>query len=271
MKKFSIIIIIICLLLTGITVQAQKLYIRAGVGIAASTSGYFVTKSTSSNGYELKKAGIGTGLPVVVAAGYKLGENVSVELGINYFQGFNVKSLGTQYYNGVAIQDATTKVHGTMLSIVPAVVLTIPLEKLQPYARFGIKVGVMNSLITKIDGTTNEYGTELKATSSVKIKEKDHGGIAFGAQAAVGTAFKLSEMLALFAELQMDGISYAPTKGKITELSVNGEDQLGQMASEDKSWDYSRSRTDGDNKQDKFNIPFNNFGLVFGVKIKLGS
>ena len=269
MKKLYI--TIICLLFTGLNIQAQNLYIRAGLGFAVSTSAQFVTKSTSTNGWDLKKAGIGTGLPFVAAVGYKLGANIGIELGIDYFQGLNIKSADDQYYNGHTVTDATTKTHGSMLSLVPAFVLTIPLEKLQPYARIGVKIGVLSSEMTKVDGSTLYYVGEISQKVPVTTKEKDYGGVAFGFQAAIGTDFKLSNMLSLFGEIQMDGISYAPSKGKFTEFTVNGVDQLSQMSTTDKSWDYSKSRTDGDDKQDKFNIPFNNVGLVVGVKIKLGS
>jgi hypothetical protein len=270
MKK--IYIIIICLLFTGLNIHAQKLYIRAGLGMAVSTSAQFVTKSNSTNGFDLKKEGIGTGLPFVAAVGYKLGANVSVELGIDYFQGLNIKSVGGEYdFHGNTVNDATSKIHGSMLSLVPAFVLTIPLEKLQPYARIGVKIGVLSSEMTKIDGSTVENIGENQQTVPVTAKQKDFGGVAFGVQAALGTDLKLSNMLALFGEIQLDGISYSPSKGKMTKIDVNGVDELGQFTSEEKSWDYSKSRTNGDGKQDKFNIPFNNVGLVVGVKIKLGS
>jgi hypothetical protein len=161
-----------------------------------------------------------------------------------------------------------------MLSIVPALVMSIPLDKFQPYARLGLKLGVMNSVITELHQELN--GGIKVTTSDHQIKSKDYGGMAIGAQAGIGTAFKLSDLLSLFAEIQLDGISYSPKHGKYTEYTNNGEDQMGTLYTRDKEWDYvdeatlSNSTPENEpGKEVKINYMFGNVGLLLGVKINL--
>jgi hypothetical protein len=261
------------LLLLGMSSYAQKIYVRGGLGIAASTaatSNYdFNTPSNGATTITFNKKGIGTGLPFVLAGGYKFNENFGIELAIDYFYGFSIKSKSTSvYYN------SDSKWHGQMLSLVPAFVMSIPLEKFQPYARLGLKLGVMNSVITEQHQVIN---TEMQVTANdIQIKSKDYGGIAVGAQAAVGTGFKLSDRISLFGEIQLDGISYSPKHGKYTEYTSNGKDQLGSMSAGEKEWDYvneapfSGTPESGESgKQVKRNYMFGNVGLVLGVKVTL--
>jgi hypothetical protein len=266
-------ILFIGVLLIAVNVQAQKIYIRGGLGIAVSTAAYYTGDYNHSGNNDIvtvKKQGIGTGLPFVLAAGYKLNKHFAFELGIDYFYGFKMKSKSTSDY-----YTYETKYNGQMLSIVPAFVISLPLDKILPYARLGLKLGVLNSLVMS-NHNVNSY--PQKATTSITIdsKSKLYGGIAFGAQAAVGTDFVLSKLISLFAEIQVDGISYAPSHGKYTEYTENGVDKLASMTEKEKRWDYlkevdyNKTIPDSDPDQDiKQNYPFGNVGLVIGVKVNL--
>ena len=211
MKKSRI--LLIGLLLIGMSIQAQKIYVRAGLGVAVSTAADIVSDvnySGTSNTNTSKKAGLGTGLPFVLAAGYKLNDNFGFEFGIDYFYGFSIKSKRVTSYSS-----SDSKWHGQMLSLVPAFVMTIPLEKIHPYARLGLKLGVLNSVVYKDHETQTP---EVKATATdIESKSKDYGGIAVGVQAALGSDYVLSDMISLFGEIQVDGISYSPTHGKYLE------------------------------------------------------
>jgi hypothetical protein len=266
-------ILFIGMLLIGMCAQAQKIYIRGGLGIAVTTAAYYTmdyNHSGSNNIVTGKKQGIGTGLPFVLAAGYKLNKHFGFELGIDYFYGFSLKSKSTgENYT------YETKFNGQMLSIVPAFVISLPLDKIIPYARIGLKLGVLNSLVSK-DHRVSTY--PQKATTAVEIdsKSKLYGGIAFGAQAAIGTDYVLSDLISLFGEIQVDGISYAPSHGKYTEYTENGVDKLGSMTEKEKRWNYlkevdnDKTIPDSDPDEDlKQNYPFGNVGLVIGVKINL--
>ena len=261
-------ILLISLLFIGMNMQAQKIYIRAGLGAAVSTSADIVREfnySSTSNTMTSKKAGLGTGLPFVLAPGYKFNDHFGVELGINYFYGFTIKEKNEGY------SSSEKKFHGQMLSLVPAFIMTFAVDKIHPYARLGLILGVMNSVIYKNHETSSP---ELKAaTMEIDSKSKDYGGIAIGAQAALGTDYAISDKISLFGEIQVDGVSYAPKHGKYLEYSQNGVDVMGDRTVKQNKWDYKKeidfTQTMPDDQPDqnpRVNHRFGNVGLIVGVK-----
>lgn len=274
MKKFQI--LFLGFILIGMSIQAQNLYIRAGLGVAVSTAASYTNDYSygSSNNYTLtsKKQGLGTGLPFIVAVGYNLNEHFALELGIDYFYGF---SNNQKMESNNSTWDYNRKWHGQMLSLVPAFVMSLPLDKFKPYARLGLKVGILNSVVStthEVDSYPEKSTTAIETDSKVKL----YGGIAIGAQAAVGTDFILSDWISLFGEIQIDGISYAPKHGKVTEYTENGVDKMGTRTVNQNQWDYLKVTdnpksipNDQPNEFNKINEQFGNVGLVLGVKINL--
>ena len=266
-------LLLVCLLLAGLSIQAQKFYVRAGIGAALSTSAYFVgdyTNSDNTNAATAKKKGLGTGLPFVLAAGYKIHENFKIELGVDYFYGFKLK------YKDVSLWAKNEgNFSAQMLSLVPALIFTLPLEKFQPYARLGLKIGILNRIISE---EHSEFTGEGKTFADTRdYTNRDYGGVPFGIQAAFGTDIVLNSTLSLFGEIQVDGISYAPTHGKYTKYEENGADQLGNMTTNEKEVDYvtdidynENIPDDQPDKELKTNYPLNNVGIVIGVRINIG-
>jgi len=262
-------ILLIGLLLIGMNMQAQKIYIRAGLGAAVSTSADIVrdyTSSSTSSTMTSKKAGLGTGLPFVLAPGYKFNEHFGVELGINYFYGFTVKAKNESSYSSFE-----KKYHGQMLSLVPAFIFTFSVDKIHPYARMGLILGVMNSVVYKYHETSTP---SLKTTANeIDSKSKDYGGIAIGAQAALGADYAISDKISLFGEIQVDGISYTPKHGKYLEYSQNGVDVMGDRTVNQNKWDYKKEidmtqeiPDDQPDQVSRVNHRFGNVGLIVGVK-----
>lgn len=261
--------------LTFITVSAsaQGIYLRAGLGAAigtANTLNYSYDEVGSNDLVTVTTNGYGTGLPFVLAAGFNFNDHFGVELGIDYFMGF-----ASKYYEKDSYSNYDYKTKGSMLSLVPALVGRFEVGNLSPYARLGLMIGVMNSVITTADGSST-YPEKSSYTTDWKMKK--YGGVAIGVQAAVGTEFKLGEMFSLFGEFQLYGISYAPKKGKFKEYNQNGVDQLPNMTTKDKEWvylkevDYNKSIPDTEpDESAKRSYHFNNVGLVVGVKINLGN
>jgi hypothetical protein len=250
--------------------QAQKIYVRAGLGAAVSTAAdivYDMNYSSTSNTFTSKKAGIGTGLPFVLAAGYKINENFGFELGIDYFYGFSIKQKSS-----TTNSTNESKWHGQMLSLVPAFVMTLPLDKIHPYARLGLILGVLNSVVYQ----NHEVRTSFpeKATETITdSKSKDYGGIAVGVQAALGTDYVLSDNISIFGEIQVDGINYCPKHGKYLNYSENGVDIMGAWTVKQNKWDYKKevnsaqtTPDDQPSQNTKVSDHFGNVGLVVGVK-----
>jgi hypothetical protein len=264
MRKSAI--LILGLLLTGISSQAQNIFVRVGLGCAVSTAADFSSEYTyitsGSNKLTTKRTGLGTGVPVVVAAGYKISRYFAIEMGIDYLYGF--KSVVENNYQ---LYTTEYKTRGSMLSIVPAAIITFPMEKIQPYARLGLKVGLLNSKTEKYHRTPSPMGQEIASNS------KDYGGVAIGVQAAMGTEYSLNHFMSLFGEIQVDGISYSPQHGKYTEYASGGVDILGSMTVKEKEWDYVKeyntvnsipgTRPD---QVESVNHQFGNVGLLLGIK-----
>jgi hypothetical protein len=272
MKKSRI--LIAGLLLIGMSLQAQKIYLRGGLGAAVSTAADFtinVNNSSEPGITTSKKQGPGSGLPFVLAAGYNLSKNFSLELGVDYFYGFNCKqefSFTTSTYEG--------KWRGQMLSLVPALVMSLPFDKFKPYARLGLKVGVLNSYVVEHHDVYDSIFKAAAASDVVDSKIKYYGGIAVGVQAAVGTDVVLSDLVSLFGEIQVDGIGYAPKHGKYTGYSENGVDKMDSRTVKQNQWNFVKeldgNKTipdDQPNEYIKTNIQFGNVGLVIGVKFNL--
>jgi hypothetical protein len=163
-----------------------------------------------------------------------------------------------------------------MLQIVPAIVITPGLEKVNPYARMGMIIGVLPSIIMK-SNSTNSGGEMAKSSTVTESKVLLSGGVALGFTAAGGIDFNLSKHFTFFGELVFNGITYAPAKGKYKEYSVDGVDKLSSMKTKEKEWTFEKKYDadevipdDSQGKQGKISIDFSNVELNVGIKFKLG-
>ena len=263
-------LLVLSFTIVSFCVQAQSFYLRGGIGAALSTSpriSYeFIQSGDSGMTSQVtsKRVGFANGLPMVIAGGYYFGNNFGIELGVDYFAGFNVKGFD-QYYESTS----DSKGRGSMLSIVPALVIRINNDKLKPYARLGVMIGVLNKVL---DFETSTY-TSNTSESTAKI----YGGIAVGAQAAVGAELPLGKLLSLFGEVNFNAISWAPTKGKLLKDNYNGVDQLPNETTKEKTWIYVKNTDSSEiipdsdpNKYTMINYSFSNVGLIVGVKVNFG-
>jgi Outer membrane protein beta-barrel domain len=282
MKKFLILIVLLLfVVLNGRTQGGDNLlkgiYIKAAFGAGVGTNPAILNQyNISSQGEggnrtitEALKANLGSGLPLEIAGGYKFNENYGVELGVDYFYGFSKKKVD------VIISDQlTTKVSASMLSIIPSFVMQLPCGKVNPYARFGVEVGIVNSFYTKMTGPT--YMFKAAATQGV-MNTKDYGGIAIGGRAAVGVDYPISKLIALFGEIQVRSISFSPKHGKVTKFTVEGQDQLASLPAKQAKWDFVKSTDSNTNISNDQPNQFlrnthsvSNAALVIGVKVNLG-
>jgi len=275
MKKFKI--ILLGFLFIGMVAQAQKFYIRAGLGVTVSTSANYYndyTYSSVTGGKFIvtsKNHGLGSGLPFVLAAGYNLSENFGFELGINYFYGFS-STQENSYTNSYDIYYFKSTWNGQMLSLVPAFVMSLPLHKFKPYARLGLKMGVLNSVVSENSMIPeNAPGTSYDV---IDYKIKEYGGMAIGVQTAVGSDFILNDRISLFGEIQVDGISYAPKHGKYLEYRVDGINKMYSRTVKQNQWNYVKEvdhsitiPNDQPDEHNKVNEQFGNVGIMLGVKI----
>ena len=132
--------------------KKQKFYVSIGLGGGISTASSFdmlykYKGNTTSGTVSVVPVGLGNGFNGSVSFGYWFNKYVGAEIAISEFMG--VPTKGDSVINLAGAGHATVKVKGGMLSIIPAVVISAGLEKVNPYARFGLQVGVLPTMLTK--------------------------------------------------------------------------------------------------------------------------
>jgi opacity protein-like surface antigen len=278
MKKFFVMALVISMMAGA--ASAQKMYLRLGLGGGVGLKQYEGytwsdrTQTTSTNDLVIKSMGLGGGMNINLAFGYMFSDNVGIEFGVNEFIGLpkKIEYTGTSSTDTYATE---VKLSGKMLQIVPAIVITPGLDKVNPYARLGMIIGIL-PVVTDKYSSTDTYNPSLKVTHVEESKTKLYGGLALGFTAAAGAAFNLNEKLAFFGEVVFNGITYAPAKGKYTEWTEDGVDQLATATTKDKEWTFER-KFDADetipdgspDKQPKMSLNFSNVALNVGIKFKL--
>jgi opacity protein-like surface antigen len=276
MKKLLLVLIAVHMITASL--DAQKIYIRlaagAGLGLNQSQGTQWAdeTETNTSHLYEIKSMSLGSGFNVHLACGYMFSENIGIEMGVNENIGLNNK-VETSYTSDYVSETGDATLSGMMLQIIPAVVITPGLAKLNPYARLGMIAGVLPSVIQTSNSTINHPTLGVRVENE---KEKNYGGVALGFTAAGGVDFKLNEKIALSAELVYNGITYAPAKGKYLVYTVDGVDQLPLVTTKGKEWTYEKDYdalehipADSPAKRPAVSMNFSNVELNLGVKVKL--
>jgi len=211
---------------------------------------------------------LGKGVSLGGSLGYMLNKYVGAELSINYLLGAKTTGTGHMTYTGGAYGYITTEsLSAKMLQIKPALVFTTGMDKINPYIKFGV---VANS------GTIT-HSTNYTGDSSYSYQEqKLNGGIGLGFSASLGATYKLNKKFSLYAELQTNNLSFAPTKGEIIKNTYNGVDQLPSMTVSSIKTDYVDHYTliNGSNNSEpgkalKVKYPMGNVVLNIGLKINL--
>ena len=265
MKKIITCLGILLMVTSGL--HAQKYYVRVGGGFALSTHAeYWGEYDWTAQTVNAKRMALGNGVPVTAAFGYGLSKYISIELGVHHFFGFTSK-FEDEWGSG----NSTDRYQASMLTIIPAVVVSPGLEKVNPYGRFGFLVGVFGRVLEKYE----EEGSMEGLTYTQDYIARNYGGLCLGAQGAVGVDFNFNKHLVLFCEAQIDALSYAPKKGKYLEYNYNGEDQLDNMDVRDKEWEYVKEidmneviPSDQPDKELIHSFSLSNYGLMVGLKIK---
>jgi len=269
LKLLSLIIAFTCILcVNNLFGQGAYVNINAGYGLNMSSQNlyyfdfYNSTSGSNSYTYEQVNVSLGKGLNLGGAFGYMFNENIGVELGISYLLGGKSKAKNT-YIGGTTDYTLSSK----MLRINPSLVIASGFEKINPYAKFGLVIGSGSIMCEYND---NDDGDILV------MKMKLNGGIALGLSSGIGAMFNLSDNMSFFGELNMVNLSYAPTKGEVTEATYNGVDELPDLTTSEKeiefvdSYTYNSSNPPADSqpsKELKQKLPFGSFGVNIGLRI----
>jgi hypothetical protein len=278
MKKFHLFIFLIFLLrLTG---KAQdeinlrdRFYTRIGVGYGIGLCNYDPCDDYDEDYYptydDLRSINFvpGRGFDADVGAGYMFTRNIGAELDVNSFFGLPIKLTKNNYYSEGAGQTLTEQYSGTLLQLTPSFVLDLGLDKVDPYARFGLSIGVFPQILYK--------ETDVSVTATTSYVGKYMGNVPLGYSAAAGVKYKLDNHFSLFGEFDCNGLNYSPTKYKLTKYTVNGMDELSTLSTRDKEIDFVKSydasqtiSSDSPNKQLRQSFPFSNFEINIGAQYR---
>jgi hypothetical protein len=267
-------IIALAITLFTLNVNAQNFYAKLNAGFNVGNS-----SNLSSDFYNLKIDGtvrtyenvnlsFGKGTNFGATFGYMFNKYVGSELNVSYLLGSSTKVEDSEK-TASSSEFTSSNYSAKMISFIPAIVITPGFEKMNPYARFGLILGIP-TVSSKMESSYTEFG--INGTSNLTFKL--NGGIAFGLQSALGIEYKFNDKMSFFGEINSINLSYSPTKGEMTEFKINGSDNLGNLSTREKKTEFVDSYTEDSSKPADPNaaakalaprLPFSSFGLNLGV------
>jgi hypothetical protein len=271
----ALIIIATCF---GVNVFSQELYINADAGYGFPAAPYLMAENSTSNtietnttyDYEIVKGSgsFGKGVHAGAIIGYMLTENIGAELGIGYL--FGGKITSTHDYHGDNNSGTSeSTLSAKMLRFIPALKVTVGNGNIKPYMRTGLVIGMAGKI-------KSNYKTTILET--IEREGEYTGGISLGFAGALGADFKLNNNIGIFAEIGIITQSWAPKKSEITKLTINGQDRLDDLTTNDREIEYVDSYTfyfentdmDSPSQELKTYFPFSSVGGNVGIRFTFG-
>lgn len=221
------------------------------------------TRFTGTRTYEQINVSLGKGLDIEGSILYMFNENIGTELGVSFLLGS--RSEATHELSNGKIEYTLSS---NMVRFNPSVVIASGFEKFNPYAKFGMIIGLGNIIYEKENNILFE-----------EQKMKMKGGVALGLSSGIGVRYDMNQMLSFFGELKMNNLSYAPEEGKMIKYTKNGADRLSDLPTREKEVDFVDSYTEnygGDTppeseprKQLKKKFPYGSLAIKLGLMINI--
>lgn len=249
---------ILCVIFAATVGSAQGLFFTAGAGYGLGAGTQTIGGNLSSTGTEAFYEGVygsfGEGFKFGASAGYMFNRNIGAELGFSYWLGrtleFTIRSTGST---------TTFQVSGSGFVAVPSIVIASGMETINPYARFGVVVGILS---------TKEEARSVQSGQNAEYTQEESGSLAFGYAGAVGIVVPSGGAVDFFAEVSLYSVTYSPHQEEVTRLTVNGADQLGSLTQ--RVIEFKESLTSGDPlAQLAVRRPFSAIGFAVGARINL--
>ena len=277
MKKLILVVAtsVALFLSQDISAQTEKgayVSINAGYGFGAGNNSNEVaarfdminyTENTAlTSTTELANVSLGKGLNFGAAFGYMFNQYVGGELGVSYLMGGKSESKET-YLNGDYVNSSVT---AKMLQLKPTLVISGGFSKINPYAKFGIVVGVGTSV--------NIEREERDGTDLYMSNREFSGSTSIGFQGGAGLLYSLNDKISLFGELNLVNLNFSPEKASYTEFTENGVNVLPLIDVENKETEFSDTVVSNagpsnpaiPTKDYKTTFNLGNLGLNFGMR-----
>jgi hypothetical protein len=251
---------ILCFILGANIGLAQGMYLAANAGYGFGAATQFLGTNTTYTGtgtptsFEGVFGSYGGGFKVGASAGYMFNKNLGAELGLSYWLG---KTFEAGYNSTTNTQ--TSKLSGSGFVAVPSIVVVANMEKVIPYARFGLVLGILK---VKQENRFEQPGNTMQSTL------EESGSLAFGYAGALGILVPGGGTVDFFAEVDLHSVNFSPSQIEVTKYTLNGVDQLASI--DHKTIEYKESHTESDlYTQMAVREPFSSIGIVVGARINL--
>jgi hypothetical protein len=274
MKKLFT-LLLICFLALNMA-QAQKFYARIGLGGGISTSSSFdmlykYENDGTSKTISVVPVGLGTGFNGSVSFGYMFSKYIGIDLTVGEFIG--LPTTGDSVVHLMGGTQANIKLVGYLFSITPGVVISAGLDKVNPYARFGLQIGALPIMLARY----SSENASVNPPATTKMTNGYYGGVALGYTATGGCEFNINKLINLFVELTFAHSTWSPSYSEIIEYTVNGQDKLSTLTVHQKQTDFrdkirvNATTSDDTPKQAlRKTVPFSTASVNFGIKFKFG-
>ena len=267
------------LLLSLITVHAQKLYIKAGAGQMLPLAGQtFTVNNWAYNGtvtygastgkinsFDVKSASFAAGTQINAGIGLMVGKHAALEL--NGIFGVKPKSFsGTVGYP----VDANTYRTETYVLTANAPILLNPSLMLKTegpislYTRLGLLLPLSADMKGEFHGTVSQTGY-LPGTYSGEQDYKTKFSV--GATGSAGISVQLPEGFNLWAEGTFSSLSLYIKQKTYTKYMVNDVDKLNDIPADTKNITYSSSENSGNGNLPTSTVPFSAVGINIGISL----
>ncbi|CAN5398326.1 hypothetical protein BH09BAC5_BH09BAC5_16790 [soil metagenome] len=276
MKK---IIILASLTMFAFTQVKSQAFAGLGIGYGMPATGEVIgfnsNNNNPSNTYstETVHGSYGTGLNAQGYFGYWFSEVIGAQLGVNYLMGKKYTFENNNVNNSNVSSNATDEVFARSLRLTPALRVGFGHGAVHPYMLGGFTIGMMNKLTDNYNETSlNPSGTNITVWNTEYT-----GGISLAPFAALGMNIHITEKLLFNAEITGFFANWAPTNGEVVTASYNGADQLGNMTTSQKQFEYvdkvdqSMNTSAGMPTQSlKSYLPMSSIGLTVGLHFEFG-
>jgi hypothetical protein len=270
--KRTLLLSALCFILSGAVKSQAFAGLNFGYGIPATGQIVGINSEDNNPGNtfsnENVRGSFGSGLNAGVYFGYWFSDVVGAQLGVNYLFGKKYTFTDNSVNSSNVTDNITDKVAARSLRLTPALRIGFGHGDVHPYMLGGFSIGLAN----KITDDLNESTTTPGGTDITVMKTEYTGGISVGPFAAIGLNFHLTEKLLFNVELTNYFANWAPTKGEITTATFNGTDQLGNMTTNQKQYEYvnkvdqtMNTSTSQPTQRLKNYYPMNSVGLTIGL------
>jgi len=253
--------------------RAQESSIQFSVGYGLPLGSEKISENSATNSGTTVTSGVfgsyGAGFTLNLGYTRMFSPFVGLDLTGSYLIGKYYSSTRLTIGGNTVQNDYSTSASGVLLS--PTMILRAGNGKVRPYMRAGLQLAFVS--------LNEEYSGLVLASSgkqSANGKYTLTGGPTLGFRGGVGVDFSPSKDVAFFAEVVITSMSFQPSEGELTIMTINGADQINKLSVYDKKTVFvdeissgSTPNTSQPRQQLQVSYPMSSLQLNAGVRMSL--